>query len=171
MNEVLSGHKSEKPQPWNCWQEKGGQCLRGRIAQSDTCLLSHQVSEFTTHTHGADTWILLILTGGDHYKKDTKNINEIGHSSFERLKPGHNSAFFSISSFESKTGANVPAVSRTVAAKGPLLGKGSRTMPWSHQRDSSGREKLDSCTPLFCQSFGITHGTCHLTSQCLSSSI
>lgn len=32
----------------------------------------------------AETWILLI--GGDHYKKDTKNIKEIDHSFFWDVK-------------------------------------------------------------------------------------
>lgn len=115
----------------------------------------------------AETWILLI--GGDHYKKDTKNIKEIDHSFFEMLKPGHNSTSFSISTFECKTGANIPSGSRTVQ---------QRDLCWERKQnctmkspESSGSEKLGSCAPLFCQSFSITHGTCHLTSQCLSSSI
>lgn len=69
----------------------------------------------------AETWILLI--GGGHYKKDTKNIKEIDRSFFEMLKPRHNSTFFSISSFERKTGANVPAGSRTVQQRDLCWGK------------------------------------------------
>lgn len=89
--------------------------------------------------HGAETWIVLTLTGGGHYKKDTKNIKEIDHSSFERLKLGHNSAFFSISSFECKTGANVPAGS---CGKETLAGERQQIM---HHEATRGFKERETC--------------------------
>lgn len=170
MNGVLSCHGSKKTQPWNCWQEEEGQCMRGRIAQPVT------VSWATTSSvhlpliaPAAETWILLTLAGGDHYKKDTKNMKEIDRSFFEMLNLGITvrSSALAVLSVKQEP---MSQLATGQCSKGTFAGERKQNCTMKSP-EGSGSEKLGSCAPLFCQSFGITHGTCHLTCQCLSSSI
>lgn len=61
-------------------------------------------------------WQVEITTRHKKYERNRSLI-------FWDVKPRHNSAFFSISSFECKTGANVPAGNRTVQQRDLCWGK------------------------------------------------
>lgn len=78
---------------------------------------------------GAETWILLTLTGEDHYNKDAKNIKEIAHSSFERLKPGHNGVHSSALAVLSVEQEPTPRLAAGQRGEGIFAGGGSRTAP------------------------------------------
>ena len=71
---------------------------------------------------GAETWILLTLTGGDHYNKDAKNIKELAHSSFETLKPGRNSEHSSALAVLSVKQESTPRLAAGQRSEGTFAG-------------------------------------------------
>jgi len=149
-----------------------GQYLEGRIAWYPSLPVLSWATRSVHLPHitllGAETWILLTLTGGDHYNKGEKNIKEIAHPSFERLKPGHNSVHSSTLAVLSVGQEPTPRLAAGQCSEGTFAAGWQQNC--TMKSPMQGVETQFPC-PAFCHSFCITHGMCRLTSQCLVPSI
>lgn len=164
INGVLCGHTTEKIQPWTYWWE--GEPWKNSVWNEGLpCVPACHFSPELPSQCIYHTWFLLELKPGyiTHLQveitkiKSKKNIKEISHSSFERLKPERNSVHSSALAVVSARREPALWLASGQHSHGTFAGAGVRE-----------QEIWFPCPP-FCQSFCGTCGTCHLTSQCLVS--